>query len=82
MHNKESDAVFAQAGACNPVALANSFLTHAKPILHETGTDAVCNDPALRLIVHQLAHLMRLSEFDLDLSAYGDALEHCEKHQS
>jgi len=82
MHNKESDAISAQDGACNPVALANCFLNHAKPILHETGTDAVCNDPALRLIVHQLAFLMHLGEFDLDLSKYGEAMDYCRNHSS
>jgi hypothetical protein len=45
-------------------------------------TPTICNDPAVRLIAHQLAWILRLSEFDRDLDAYGRALDTCrEKSQ-
>lgn len=75
--NKYKDAIDAQAGACNPVALANAFTRHATPILLEHGAVKVRNDVALRLIVHQLAFLMRTNQLD-EGNEYHIAMELCE----
>jgi hypothetical protein len=41
-------------------------------------TSAICNDPAIRLIVHQLAHLTNQHELNSGISAYSHATEMCE----
>lgn len=68
------DALFAQAGACNPVALANALVGHLKAAKEEGGgTDAARRDPACRLITHQLAYLMGL-EFGWPANDYAEAM--------
>lgn len=59
MHTRWDDALYAQAGACNPWALANSLAKHLRQAADEGGgTDAARSCPACRLITHQLAFLM------------------------
>ena len=60
MRTRQEDATFIQSGACNPTAIAHSFITHAQA-MRETDnadTNTLRADPALRLMVHQLAFLM------------------------
>lgn len=63
-----------EGGACNPRAIVNALQREIKLIPH--GED-VCNDPALRLITHQLAHIMGvLSDYplwDKDMEACRNA---------
>lgn len=75
------DAVLIQKGACNPSGIARSLVAaidEASADPASTGTAAICADPAVRLITHQLAHVLRLSEYDFDLDAYGRDLRLCE----
>ena len=62
------------AGACNPSGVALA--------LHDACRQAIAQgvpqreDPAIRLIGHQLAFLLDLAP-DLDWDAYGSMIEHC-----
>ena len=60
MRTRQEDAVFIQLGACNPTAIAHSFINHAQAMRENDNADTntLCSDPALRLIAHQLAFLM------------------------
>lgn len=71
------DALFIQEGACNPVAVTNSLVRAMKEI--ETGTEDILQDPACRLIAHQLAHLFKTSALDHELFVYSQAIEECKK---
>lgn len=52
------DAQAIQGGACNPIAIANSLVEAIAQCRAENmDTDAINSDPAVQLIVHQLAHL-------------------------
>lgn len=68
--NRYKDALGIDAGACNPIAVTNSLKEHLAAFQKAddyTGFDQMRADPALRLIVHQLAHLfgsnMSLTEY-------------------
>lgn len=54
-------AVAAQDGACNPRALLNAAYEGSKEF---DSFDDMREDPAMRLIVHQLAFLFRIDNFD------------------
>lgn len=73
--SRHDDALFAQVGACNPVALANSLAQRLKEAMDEGGgTMAARQDPACRLITHQLAFLMGL-EFGWQGNAYDETMK-------
>jgi hypothetical protein len=55
MSKRHRDALAIWQGACNPTAVANSIVGACQEI--REGTDARCNDPAVRLMVYQLAYL-------------------------
>ncbi len=60
MSNRHADAIAIQLGACNPSAIAHSLVKAFQEIRDEpgfTGTEALKNDPAVKLMVHQLAFL-------------------------
>jgi aromatic ring hydroxylase len=57
MSNRFSDAIAIQS-ACNPSGIASALMRAQRVIYDEgKGTDAVRADPAVRLMVHQLAYL-------------------------
>lgn len=72
MSARHKDALFAQAGACNELAVANA-LVRAIREAREAGVNAR-EDDAVRLIAHQLGFLLSLSALD-SFSAYGEAVE-------
>lgn len=67
MSQRNQHAVIAQQGASNPIPLAKALVDGIEEIKAErtaaglpfTSTVTIMEDPALRLIVHQLAHLFR-----------------------
>lgn len=69
--NRFETAKIAQSGACNPIPLAKG-LQQAIYEIHEAGggTNAILEDPACRLIVHQLAHLFETGKLDYDHAEY------------
>ena len=71
MRTKESDAIFIQKGACNPTAIANTFIKHCKNM----DTNQIRTDPAMRLIIHQLSFLMDINGVD---NNYSELIANCE----
>jgi hypothetical protein len=56
MANRHRDALAIQLGACNPSGIAHSILDACREMREQgVGTAQMCADPALRLMVHQLA---------------------------
>lgn len=79
MAQRHRDAVLIQDGASNPLAIVNS-LQRAVRAVHDEGKDS-CADAACRLIVHQLAHLMRVHDAvcaTLTIETYGALMAECE----
>ncbi len=78
-----SAALLIQEGACNPSGITHALLSAIQELHAENAdTPTICNDPAVRLIAHQLAWILNLREFDRDLDDYGRALDACrEKSQ-
>ena len=76
--SRHDDALFIQQGASNPAGIARS-LVKAIDECHAENMDtaSIRNDPAVRLITHQLAYLMGVSQFDDSLSAYRLSMETC-----
>jgi hypothetical protein len=68
--------------AVNPTGVAHAFLNACSAFRDTpecTGTESIKNDPALRLIVYQLAYLMGAS--DMPLIEYQKLVHHCEDIQ-
>ena len=65
MSKRNQNAVTAQGGACNPIPMIRALQDGVEEMKAEDPNgyfEKVRNDPALRLIVHQLAYIMRVSE--------------------
>jgi hypothetical protein len=80
MAKRHKDALLIQAGACNPSGIAHSIIEACREIREEpaaAGTDQIRNDPAIRLMVHQLAYLCNARGVD-DLDTYGELTRECE----
>jgi len=72
MNQRHSDARAIQSGACNPRGIARAFIRHADDMANSgADTDAIRSDPALRLIVHQLAFLMDINSIERSQSTYA-----------
>lgn len=81
MSNRYSDALFITAGACNPVAIADKIHQALLEVVREPGykgTQAQREDPAVRLMVHQLAFLVGVGEGAMP-DAYTEAYAACMK---
>jgi hypothetical protein len=68
MSKRHDDALVIQMGACNPSGIARALVEACDEARGEH-VEQVAMDPAVRLIVHQLAHLCHLHEVD-DLDIY------------
>lgn len=86
MPKRYRDALHIQQGACNPSGICGSIREAQREILDERhpdgrlkGTDDVRADPAIRLMVHQLAFLTNAFQLETDLNAYADLSEACRK---
>jgi hypothetical protein len=65
MAKRHKDALAIQDGSCNPVAIVNSMQAAIVEIRAEqAGWDAIRQDPAFRLMVHQLDFLCNIAELD------------------
>lgn len=74
------DAWCAQQGASNPVALVRVLYGAMLQSLGETkSTQAVCDDPAVRMIAHQIAHLCGIGEIEFDQDLYSKLYAECEQ---
>jgi hypothetical protein len=70
------NALFIQQGACNPSGVARSLAEACSECLAESVSQK--QDPAVRLIGHQLAHILMIDEINYGLSVYCDLLRACE----
>ncbi len=78
---RHTDALLIQQGACNPSAVARSIVNACKEMREDNtvGTDQLTSDPAIRLMVHQLAFLCDVYAIDHgNVTEYGDLLRSCE----
>lgn len=75
MSQRHKDAIFIQDGACNPSGIARSLVTACRECLDE-GVDQR-TDPAVRLIVHQLASLCDIASIDNGRASYSLLIEQC-----
>lgn len=67
-----------RGGACNPCALARELRTACEEVLQE-GVISQREDVAVRLIIHQLAHLCNIFEIDHgSLDVYNKLMDQCE----
>lgn len=72
MNNRFWSAYMIQQGACNPSGVARALVEAIDQTREENPDTAnISADPAVRMIAHQLAHILRLSEYDFDLNAYS-----------
>jgi hypothetical protein len=65
MSKRNQNAVTAQSGACNPIPMIRALQDGVEEMKAEDPEGyfgKVRHDPALRLIVHQLAFIMRVSD--------------------
>jgi hypothetical protein len=72
------DAIAISDGACNPRAIINSMARAlADEELVAADTPTVCADPALKLMVHQLAFLMGIPTGE-EMQDWADWRDACE----
>ncbi len=79
---RASDALAIQAGACNPLGITNSLLRHMQNLARQPdskGTSEILEDPACRLIVHQLAFLFKTDAIDDGLLTYSHLVDECKR---
>lgn len=77
MGNRYKNALHIQQGACNTRAVAAALVEACDEVMAETAsTAATYNDPAIRMIVHQLAHLCKVDRI-MDLSVYDSLQKAC-----
>lgn len=77
MSKRHTDALLIQEGACNPSGVALAIVDACKEVRNEGGTPTA--DPAVRLMVHQLAYICGVAEINESLSVYGDLTAACYK---
>jgi hypothetical protein len=73
--NRHDNALLIQQGACNPAGIARSLVEACDECLKEGVSQR--EDAAVRLIVHQLAHLMAVSQIDASLTEYSRLTDEC-----
>lgn len=79
MAPRHRNAIAAQGGACNPVALSRALVAAIDEVRAETqSTDAIRGDAAVRLICHQLSYLLDIDGFD-NLTKFAAAMKECEE---
>lgn len=75
---RHRDAVnIVEPGACNPSGILHAMLEAVEEIRRTENwdTETLRNDPALRLMCFQLAHLLRTQTMEPD--EYGQLLQKC-----
>lgn len=79
VRNYYKDALHIQGGASNPRAVINTLHGFLTNWLKDADTPSICNDPGIRLIVHQLAHLTKIYQLNSDTEDYESTVELCER---
>ena len=80
MANRFQNALMIQEGACNPSGIANALKEACRECIAEGVSQR--EDPAVRLIVHQLAFLCNVYEIDHTLNEYAKLRTRCEARVS
>jgi hypothetical protein len=63
--NRYDDALYINAGACNPKGVARALVEAIDQVCRERNATDVRSDPAVQLILHQLCHLAgMICDFD------------------
>jgi hypothetical protein len=70
------DALYIQMGACNPTAITGTLHRHMLDMQKNEPMVAIREDPALRMIAHQLAYLMGLPSI-MDSEDYNKCVDAC-----
>ena len=82
MSKRHKEALFIQEGAGNLVAISKSLVSACEEAMEETNsTGAVWTDPAVRLIVRQMAYLADTHEIDTNTSVYTKLLAQCQEKE-
>jgi hypothetical protein len=80
MSLRHRNALAINNGACNPVAITHSLIRAFEELRAENaGTDQMREDPAVRLMVHQLSWLTRSGAVTFEFGDYSAAVAACEK---
>jgi len=75
-----ADAIAIQGGACNPHGIARSIVNALDELRAEGADTPTCNaDPAVRLMVHQLAFLVNVGEFSTITDDYSKLMATCKE---
>lgn len=79
MARRFRDATLIQQGACNPSGVANSIVRACREVHEEKGDTRT--DPAIRLMVHQLAFICNVRQLDDELNEYSRLMTECEQKE-
>jgi hypothetical protein len=74
--NRFEDALAIQEGACNPSGIARTLLRAINACHRENVSTS--EDPAVRLIVRQLAHICGVHEINHTPDTYGRLCDECQ----
>jgi hypothetical protein len=76
MSKRHADAcMIVDPGACNPSGIAHSIIEACAEVRSEGGgTQGSCDDPAVRLMVYQLAWICKVTDA---MSDYNESLNLC-----
>lgn len=75
--NRHQNALSIQEGACNPSGIAHALVDACRECISESVTQS--EDAAVRLIVHQLAHLTNVRSIDDDYGVYEMLVSECNR---
>jgi hypothetical protein len=79
---RHRDAIAIEAGACNPSGIAHSIVeacAEIRALPDYTGAKQITDDPAVRLMVNQLAYICNAAILD-ELEEYSKAENECRRH--
>ena len=84
MSKRHADALAIAAGACNPSGIASSIIDacqeiRRQPYYKSRGTIAITSDPAVRLMVYQLAFVCGADSRMDPVGVYDDLLKECQR---
>jgi hypothetical protein len=84
MCKRHADALAIAAGACNPSGIASSIIDACQEIRRQPdyksrGTIAITSDPAVRLMVYQLAFVCGADSRMDALGVYDELLKACQR---
>ena len=77
MSNRFQKALGIQEGACNPSGIAHALLEACQECIKENVSQH--DDPAVRLIVHQLAHVAGVDEINESFTLYSELTKQCKE---